>query len=291
VTAAEPRLLGPAEVRRLAAGLDLSPTKKLGQNFVHDPNTVRRIVRIAGIVPGDLTLEVGPGLGSLTLGLLEAGARVRAVEIDGRLARLLPETVAGQGGLDSAARLDVVHGDALTVPLDAGPTALVANLPYNVAVPVLLRVLADVPTVASGVVMVQAEVGERLAAGPGSKQYGAPSVKAAWYGPFVLAGSVGRSVFWPVPNVDSVLVRFARGPERGDVALRRAVFRVVDAAFQQRRKTLRQALSGIAGGANEAAALLERAGIDPSERGERLAIGAYLALGRLLAERDGLATA
>jgi 16S rRNA (adenine1518-N6/adenine1519-N6)-dimethyltransferase len=276
------RLLGAAEIRRLAAGLDLAPTKKLGQNFVHDANTVRRIARIAGVAPGDVALEVGPGLGSLTLGLLEAGARVLAVEIDGRLARLLPATVTEQGGPQAVARLDVLEGDALAVPLPAGATALVANLPYNVAVPVLLRVLAEVPTIASGVVMVQAEVGERLAAPPGSKIYGAPSVKAAWYGGFALAGTVGRGVFWPVPNVDSVLVRFRRGESRGDETLRRSVFRVVDAAFQQRRKTLRQALAGIAGGTAAAETLLRSAGIDPGERGERLGIDAYVTLGRLL---------
>jgi 16S rRNA (adenine1518-N6/adenine1519-N6)-dimethyltransferase len=286
VDLAEPvRLLGAAEIRRLAAGLDLAPTKRLGQNFVHDANTVRRIVRIAGVEPGDVALEVGPGLGSLTLGLLEVRARVLAVEIDGRLARLLPATVAEQAGPEVASRLEVLEGDALAVPLPAGPTVLVANLPYNVAVPVLLRVLAEVPTIASGVVMVQAEVGERLAAPPGSKIYGAPSVKAAWYGDFALAGAVGRAVFWPVPNVDSVLVRFRLGRPPGDDALRRSVFRVVDAAFQQRRKTLRQALSGITGGTAGAEALLRAAGVDPGERGERLGIDAYVQLGRLLLER------
>jgi 16S rRNA (adenine1518-N6/adenine1519-N6)-dimethyltransferase len=291
VTADEVRLLGAADIRRLAAGLDLAPTKRLGQNFVHDANTVRRIVRIAGVAPGDLALEVGPGLGSLTLGLLEAGARVLAVEIDGRLARLLAATVAEQGGAAAASRLEVVEGDALAVPLQHGPTALVANLPYNVAVPVLLRVLAEVPTIASGVVMVQAEVGERLAAPPGSKVYGAPSVKAAWYGSFTLAGAVSRAVFWPVPNVDSVLVRFAREAARGDEALRRSVFRVVDAAFQQRRKTLRQALAGVAGGAGEADALLRATGVDPGERGERLGVDAYVALGRALLDRPRPETA
>jgi 16S rRNA (adenine1518-N6/adenine1519-N6)-dimethyltransferase len=284
VTAAEVRLLGAAEIRRLAAGLDLAPTKRLGQNFVHDANTVRRIVRIAGVAPGAVALEIGPGLGSLTLGLLEAGAKVLAVEIDGRLARLLPATVAEQGGGAAATRLEVLEGDALAVPLPAGPTVLVANLPYNVAVPVLLRVLAEVPTITSGVVMVQAEVGERLAAPPGSKVYGAPSVKAAWYGDFALAGPVGRGVFWPVPNVDSVLVRFGRGDSRGNEPLRRSVFRVVDAAFQQRRKTLRQALAGVAGGTAGAEALLRAAGVDPGERGERLGIDAYVALGRLLSD-------
>jgi 16S rRNA (adenine1518-N6/adenine1519-N6)-dimethyltransferase len=195
--------------------------------------------------------------------------------------------VAEQGGVAATARLEVLEGDALAVPLPAGPTVLVANLPYNVAVPVLLRVLAEVPTIASGVVMVQAEVGERLAAPPGSKVYGAPSVKAAWYGDFALAGTVGRTVFWPVPNVDSVLVRFGRGEPRGDETLRRSVFRVVDAAFQQRRKTLRQALAGVTGGTAGAEDLLRAGGVDPGERGERLGVDAYVTLGRILQDGRG----
>jgi len=276
------RLLGAADVRRLAEALEVSPTKRLGQNFVHDANTVRRIVRLAEVVPGERVLEIGPGLGSLTLGLLEAGAEVVAVELDRRLAAALPDTVAAQAS-DAADRLTVVAGDALRVPIPGEPVRLVANLPYNVSVPVLLRLLADVPSLAAAVVMVQAEVGERLAAPPGSKVYGAPSVKAAWYGRCAIAGTVGRQVFWPVPNVDSVLVRFDRGAPRGDTALRDRVFRLVDAAFAQRRKTLRQALGAAVGGTAAAGALLAAAGIDPAERGERLDVDAFTALAKAAA--------
>ena len=272
------RLLGASDVRRLAAALDVSPTKKLGQNFVHDANTVRRIVRLAGVEASDTALEVGPGLGSLTLGLLETGARVVAVEIDGRLAGALPATALEFAGAEGAGRLRVVTGDAMTAAVPQAPGRLVANLPYNVAVPILLRLLADVPSLTAGVVMVQAEVGERLAAPPGSKIYGGPSVKAAWYGRFALAGTVPRGVFWPVPNVDSVLVRFEVGARRGDEALRRRVFRLVDGAFSQRRKTLRQALAPVVGDAAAATELLIAAGVDPGERGERLDLDAYLAL-------------
>ena len=272
-------LLGAADVRRLAAALDVSPTKSLGQNFVHDANTVRRIVRIAGVQPTDEVLEVGPGLGSLTLGLLESAAAVTAIEIDGRLADALPATAAQR--LPAAAdRLTVVTGDAMKVPVPGAPVRLVANLPYNVAVPILLRLLAEVPSLTSGVVMVQAEVGERLAAPPGSKVYGSPSVKGAWYGPFSLAGTVPRGVFWPVPNVDSVLVRFERGAPRGDEALRLEVFRLVDAAFVQRRKTLRQSLAPVLGGASAAAEVLERAGVDPSLRGEVLEVERFVDIAR-----------
>lgn len=272
-------LLGAADVRRVAERLGVSPTKSLGQNFVHDANTVRRIVRIAGVDAAGPVLEVGPGLGSLTLGLLETGAPVTAVEIDARLAAALPGTAAERLPAD-AARLHVVTGDAIRVPIPGEPRRLVANLPYNVAVPILLRLLADVPSLASGVVMVQAEVGERLAAAPGSKVYGAPSVKAAWYGPFSLAGTVPRGVFWPVPNVDSVLVRFERGTPPGDEALRLAVFRLVDAAFVQRRKTLRQSLAPVLGGASAAAEVLERAGVDPGLRGERLDVDRFVDIAR-----------
>ncbi len=273
----EVRLLGAADVRALAQRLDIAPTKKLGQNFVHDANTVRRIVRLADVQPGERVLEIGPGLGSLTLGLLEAGARVTAVELDRRLAAALPGTV-GELAPAAAGRITVVEGDALRVPIPDEPVRLVANLPYNVSVPVLLRLLADVPSLAAAVVMVQAEVGERLAAPPGSKTYGSPSVKAAWYGRCAIAGTVPRAVFWPVPNVDSVLVRVERGTAPGDEALRERVFRLVDAAFAQRRKTLRQALAGAVGGTAAAGALLTRAGIDPGERGERLGIQAFVAL-------------
>jgi len=263
-------LLGPAEIRGLAAELDVRPTKKLGQNFVHDPNTVRRIVELAGITPDDVVLEVGPGLGSLTLGLLATGARVVAVEIDPKLAERLPKTVAERGP-EAAERLTVVGADALRVTREqlGEPTALVANLPYNVAVPVVLHLLAEVPSLKTGLVMVQTEVADRMAAGPGSRIYGVPSVKLAWYGTARKVAAVPRSVFWPVPNVDSALVAF----ERGDTTAsedRERLFGLVDAAFSQRRKTLRAALAGWAGSAERAGELLTAAGIDPKTRGEQL---------------------
>ena len=272
-----PRLLGPAEIRDLAEVLDVTPTKKLGQNFVHDGNTVRRIVQAAGVQPGETVLEIGPGLGSLTLGLLEAGASVIAVEIDRRLAEQLPHTVRL---MQPGRSLTVVHDDALRVTeLPGDPVRLVANLPYNVSVPVLLHLLEHFPTLRAGIVMVQAEVGHRLAADPGSKVYGAPSVKAAWYGRWRLAGQVSRMVFWPVPNVDSVLVGFERDEEPGTEAERRATFALVDAAFQQRRKMLRQSLSNVLGGSSaSAAAALERAGVDPQSRGEQLRVDDFLAI-------------
>ena len=274
-----PRLLGPAEIRDLAELLDVTPTKKLGQNFVHDGNTVRRIVQTAGVQPGETVLEIGPGLGSLTIGLLEAGASVVAVEIDRRLAEQLPHTVSI---MQPGRPLTVVHDDALRVTeLPGEPVRLVANLPYNVSVPVLLHLLEHFPSLRAGIVMVQAEVGHRLAADPGSKVYGAPSVKAAWYGNWRLAGQVSRMVFWPVPNVDSVLVGFERDEEPGTEAERRATFALVDAAFQQRRKMLRQALSGVLGGSSAAAAAaLERAGVDPQTRGEQLRVEDFLAIAR-----------
>lgn len=278
-----PRLLGPAEIRDLAQMLDVTPTKKLGQNFVHDANTVRRIVQAAGVQRGETVLEVGPGLGSLTLGLLEAGADVTAVEIDGRLATQLPHTVSI---MQPGTRLTVVHDDALRVtelPGDS-PVRLVANLPYNVSVPVLLHLLEHLPSLQSGIVMVQAEVGQRLAADPGSKVYGGPSVKAAWYGDWRLAGQVSRMVFWPVPNVDSVLVGFERHDQPGTEEERRATFALVDAAFQQRRKMMRQSLSTVLGGSSaSAAAVLERAGIDPRARGEQLGVAEFLAIARAAA--------
>ncbi|MDL9980672.1 16S rRNA (adenine(1518)-N(6)/adenine(1519)-N(6))-dimethyltransferase RsmA [Microbacterium candidum] len=270
-------LLGAAEIRALAADLDVTPTKKLGQNFVVDANTVRKIVHVAGVQAGERVVEVGPGLGSLTLAILEARASVTAVEIDHRLAERLPETAAEHGVAPGA--LTVVDADAMRVTdLPGDPTVLVANLPYNVSVPVLLHFLETFPHLQRGVVMVQAEVGERLAAPPGSKTYGAPSVKAAWYGPWRLAGTVSRQVFWPVPNVDSVLVAFERDAEpRGDEELRVSTFRLVDAAFQQRRKMLRQALSQVLGGsAAEASAVLERAGVAPTARGEDLTVDEYV---------------
>lgn len=281
-----PRLLGPAEIRDLAGLLGVTPTKKLGQNFVHDANTVRRIVQVAGVERGETVLEIGPGLGSLTLGLLEVGADVIAVEIDGRLAEQLPHTARV---MQPDRHLTVVHADALRVTtLPGAPTRLVANLPYNVSVPVLLHLLEHVPSLTSGIVMVQAEVGHRLAAEPGSKVYGSPSVKAAWYGRWRIAGQVSRMVFWPVPNVDSVLVGFERGPAPGDPpgteAERLAVFELVDAAFQQRRKMLRQSLSARLGGSAAAAtAVLERAGVDPQARGEQLTVDDFLRIARAAA--------
>ncbi len=275
-------LLGPAEVRDLAELLGVTPTKKLGQNFVHDANTVRRIVACASLPPGSTVLEVGPGLGSLTLGLLEAGHPVVAVEIDKRLAEQLPRTVEQ---LQPSARLEVVAADAMRVtelPDRFGPpTSLVANLPYNISVPVLLHLLATFPSIARTLVMVQAEVGQRLAAGPGSKIYGSPSVKAAWYGEWRLAGLVSRQVFWPVPNVDSVLVGMKRRSDPpGTEAERQRLFALVDAAFGQRRKMLRQALAEHFGSSAEASAALERAGLAPTARGEQLVMRDYLALAR-----------
>jgi 16S rRNA (adenine1518-N6/adenine1519-N6)-dimethyltransferase len=267
-------LLGPVDVRRLAAELDIRPTKKLGQNFVHDPNTVRRIVAVAELTPDDVVLEVGPGLGSLTLALLPACASVVAVEIDPVLASRLPQT-ASERAPELASRLHVVLGDAMRVlaaDLPVAPTALVANLPYNVAVPVVLHLMAELPSLRKGLVMVQAEVADRMAAGPGSKVYGVPSVKLAWYADARRAGAVPRSVFWPVPNVDSALVAFRRRSALVSSVDRRALFSLVDAAFAQRRKTMRAALAGWAGSAVEAERRLVLAGVDPGIRGEQLSV-------------------
>ncbi|WP_197318690.1 16S rRNA (adenine(1518)-N(6)/adenine(1519)-N(6))-dimethyltransferase RsmA [Saccharomonospora sp. NB11] len=268
-----PGLLGASEIRRLATALGVRPTKKLGQNFVHDANTVRRIVELADVRGDEPVLEVGPGLGSLTLGLLAAGARVSAVEIDPVLAGRLPTTVA-EHAPEAAARLDVLERDALRLRADelpVEPTALVANLPYNVAVPVVLHLLAELPSLRRALVMVQTEVADRMAAEPGSRIYGVPSVKLAWYGRARKVASVSRSVFWPVPNVDSSLVAFERTapPEGAD---RDAVFTAIDAAFAQRRKTLRAALASWAGSGERAASVLTAAGIDPATRGERLTV-------------------
>ena len=270
-------LLGPADIRRLAAELDVRPTKKLGQNFVHDPNTVRRIVAAAGVGPDDTVLEVGPGLGSLTLALLPAVRRVVAVEIDPVLAGRLPRTVTERAP-GVADRLTVVNADALkTTAADLHePTALVANLPYNVSVPVVLHLLAELPTMTRALVMVQAEVADRMAAGPGSKVYGVPSVKIAWYAEARRVATVPRSVFWPVPNVDSALVLLTRRESpTGD---RAAVFDVVDAAFAQRRKTLRAALATWAGSAGQAETILARAGVEPASRGETLSVDDFCAI-------------
>lgn len=274
-------LLGAAEIRSLASELDVTPTKKLGQNFVVDANSVRKIVHVAAVRPGESVVEVGPGLGSLTLAILETGATVTAVEIDHRLAARLAETATAHGVPPGA--LTVVDADALRITeLPGDPTVLVANLPYNVSVPVLLHFLETFPRLERGVVMVQAEVGERLAAPPGSKVYGAPSAKAAWYGAWRLAGTVSRQVFWPVPNVDSVLVAFHRdAATRGTEEERRRTFQIVDAAFQQRRKMLRQALAAVLGGtAAEASAVMESAGVDPTSRGEQLSIDDFLRIAR-----------
>ena len=272
-------LLGGGDVRALATRLGIRPTKTLGQNFVHDANTVRRIVRCADLTPGESVLEVGPGLGSLTLGLLEAGATVTAVEIDPVLAQALALTVAERLP-EAVERLHVVELDALalsqrTMPSGPTPTALVANLPYNVAVPIVLHLLDVLPSLRSVLVMVQAEVAERLAAGPGSKAYGIPSVKAAWYATASRAGGVPRSVFWPVPNVDSGLVRLVRR-ESPTAARREDVFAVIDQAFAQRRKMLRSALAPWAGSVVAAEALLRAASVDPRTRGETLDIGAFV---------------
>ncbi len=325
-------LLGASEIRALAESLGVSPTKKWGQNFVHDANTVRKIVTTAALTPGEAVVEVGPGLGSLTLGLLEAGHPVTAIEIDPRLAERLPATIAEHGV--PAGMLTVVQSDALAVTaLPSAPTALVANLPYNVSVPVLIHLLETFPTIRRVLVMVQAEVGHRLAAVPGSKVYGVPSVKAAWWGNWAVEGTVSRRVFWPEPNVDSVLVGMTAhdaiaaaataamvtgsetetaapatateaetvaattatetaapdtAPETAtletaqaeihDDVLRRRVFALADAAFGQRRKTLRQALSALAGSTDSAASLCERAGIDPGARGEQLTLADYIRL-------------
>lgn len=268
-------LLGPAQVRDLAGRLGVRPTKSRGQNFVVDAGTIRRIVRVAEVRAGEHVVEVGPGLGSLTLGLLEAGARVTAIEIDPLLARALPETVAAVAP-GAADRLTVRTQDALAVTeLPGEPTALVANLPYNVAVPVLLTFLARFPSLERLLVMVQAEVADRLAAPPGSRTYGIPSAKAAWYADVRRAGNVGRSVFWPVPRVDSALVAFRRREPPTTVATREQVFAVIDTAFAQRRKTLRAALSGLAGSGAAAEAALVAAGVDPTARGEVLAVADF----------------
>lgn len=266
-------LLDPRTIRQLAAELDLRPTKQRGQNFVHDPNTVRRIVAAARLGADDVALEIGPGLGSLTLGLLQAVAWVHAIEIDERLAGRLARTVAERlPGAEQ--RLNVTEADALVVDAldDPQPTAVVANLPYNVSVPVLLHVLATFPAIRQGLVMVQAEVADRLAAGPGSKIYGVPSVKLAWYCSSRRVGSVPPAVFWPVPNVDSGLVALERRDPPKTTATRQQVFALIDAAFAQRRKMLRSALAGVYGSSAQASVALEAADIDPQARGEVLEV-------------------
>jgi len=304
-TLREPALLGPAEVRALAERLGVRPTKQLGQNFVIDPNTIRRIVRAAGLRPDDTVVEIGPGLGSLTLGLLGAARRVVAVEIDPVLAAALPATIAERFpeaaadsntdadatiGADSttdahtvgAPRFTLVQADALRITSaqlpGPAPTAMVANLPYNVAVPVLLHMLEHFPSLERVLIMVQAEVADRLAAEPGGRVYGVPSVKARWYASVRRAGSIGKNVFWPAPHVESGLVALERREPPTTLASRKEVFAVVDAAFAQRRKTLRAALSGWAGSAARAEEILRRAGVDPAARGEALAVDQYAAI-------------
>ena len=282
------RLLGPAEIRELADAHGIMPTKKLGQNFVHDAGTVRKIVAKAGVTPGQVVLEVGPGLGSLTLGLLEARAIVEAVELDGGLARALPSTVAARGG-DWASRLFVVNMDALDLrasDLPRAPSALVANLPYNVAVPILLTALANLPSLESALVMVQREVADRLVAPKGSKTYGAPTVKLAWYGQSSRVGIVGPNVFWPRPNVDSALVRTTvSSTSRGGTELRDATFALVDAAFEQRRKMVRASLRSLIPDGVELGRMFADAGISSEARPEALEIDDFVALARAWVQR------
>lgn len=271
-------LLGAREIRELAESLGIRPTKKLGQNFVIDPNTVQRIVRAADVVPTDRVLEVGPGLGSLTLALLQEVASVIAIEIDPVLAEQLPRTIAAHMP-ERAESLTLIVSDAMKVDAVPGePTALVANLPYNVSVPVLLHLLEVVPSIRTALVMVQKEVAERLAADPGSRTYGIPSLKARWYGEVRMAGNIGRHVFWPEPNVDSALVRVDRREQPTCESSREWVFRVIDTAFAQRRKSLRGALALLAGSPDLAEQALRAAGIDPGRRGEALTLTEFIAL-------------
>jgi 16S rRNA (adenine1518-N6/adenine1519-N6)-dimethyltransferase len=267
-------LLGAAQIRELAAQLDLKPVKSLGQNFVIDSNVCTKIVRTAGVTSDDIALEIGPGLGSLTLAMLAVAKSVIAVEIDQRLAQQLPITVAQH--FEHPENLTVINKDALAVnDLPVAPTVLVANLPYNVSVPVLLHLLEKFPTLRTGVVMVQAEVADRLAAKPGGKEYGIPSVKAAWWAEVKNVGTVSRSIFWPAPNVDSKLVGFTRRETAGSEESRVKVFTIIDAAFAQRRKMLRSALSSLYGSSSAAEAILIKAGIDPTLRGEALQIESF----------------
>ncbi|MCO1340218.1 16S rRNA (adenine(1518)-N(6)/adenine(1519)-N(6))-dimethyltransferase [Kocuria polaris] len=271
-------LLGATEIRRLADELDVRPTKTLGQNFVIDGNTIRRIVAAAHIEPDEIVLEVGPGLGSLTLGLLDAAARVVAVEIDPKLAARLPRTIE-EFRPEKAGSLDVVLSDAMRVrELPHPPTALVANLPYNVAVPVVLHLFEHFPSLRHGLVMVQDEVADRLAAKPGSKIYGVPSVKSTWYADMRKAGVVGKNVFWPAPKINSGLVGFSRHEPPATPASREQVFAAIDAAFAQRRKTLRAALAGWAGSAAAAETALRAARVDPQARGEKLSVEEFAAI-------------
>jgi 16S rRNA (adenine1518-N6/adenine1519-N6)-dimethyltransferase len=272
-------LLGAAEIRALAAQLDLKPAKALGQNFVIDANICRKIVKLAGVSSTDVALEIGPGLGSLTLALLDVAAAVMAIEIDQRLAAQLP--VTSKSHSEHFANLTVINEDALQVSqLPQSPTVLVANLPYNISIPVLLHYLEKFPTIRSGIVMVQAEVADRLVAKPGTKDYGIPSVKTAWWAHMSSAGSVSRSVFWPAPNVDSKLVAFVRHEPLGDERLRSRVFTVIDSAFSQRRKMLRSALKNWLESSESAQEVLVKAGIDPTLRGEALVVEEFARIAR-----------
>ena len=272
-------LLGAGEIRKLAAELDLRPTKKLGQNFVIDPNTIRKIVAAANLGPLDKVVEIGPGLGSLTLGLLEKVDQLVAIEFDEKLAKRLGETLKQKAPEKSC---QIIHADAMNVTeLDIQPDALVANLPYNISVPVILHFLESFPSISKVLVLVQAEVAARLVAGPGPKTYGSPSVKLAWYGKATPAGVVSRSIFWPVPNVDSALVYFEKRSTALPTQLRAEVFRVIDGAFAQRRKTLRQALSNWAGSPDLAEQILVKAGVSPQARGEDLSIDDFIEVAKL----------
>lgn len=275
------RLLGASDIRRIAAELEVRPTKVWGQNFVIDANTVRSIVRAADVTDTTDVVEVGPGLGSLTLALLESAHSVTAIEIDPKLAERLPLT-AKEFAPDYAAKLQVIGGDALQVrELEIAPTALVANLPYNVSVPVLLHLLKTFPSIQTALVMVQAEVAERLAAAPGSRIYGVPSVKAAWYGNAKRVATIGRNVFWPAPNVDSALIRIDRHAAPLANVDEVELFRIVDAAFSQRRKMLRSALADWAGSSERATAILQLAGVDPTKRGEALTVQDFIAIAQV----------
>ena len=276
-------LLGATEIRALAAQLDVRPAKSLGQNFVIDANVCRKIVRLAGVSPADIALEIGPGLGSLTLALLDEAAEVIAIEIDTRLATQLPLTVASHS--EKGANLTVINEDALRISaLPKSPTILVANLPYNISVPVLLHYLETFSSIRAGIVMVQAEVADRLVAKPGTKDYGIPSLKAAWWAQMSHAGVVSRSVFWPAPNVDSKLASFVRRQEPDTEEIRLLAFAAIDAAFSQRRKMLRSALSTWIGGSTTVESVLNRAGIDPTLRGETLVIEQYCSIARAVKE-------
>ena len=278
-------LLGAGEIRQIAESLDLRPTKSLGQNFVIDGNTCQKIVRLAGITSSDHVVEIGPGLGSLTLALLQASDKVTAIEIDKRLADQLEITAKSHGA--SLKDLVIINADAMEVDEIAGrPDKLVANLPYNISVQVLLTFLEKFESITSGIVMVQSEVAERLAAKPGSKIYGVPSAKAAWWADLQLADSVSRSIFWPIPKVDSSLVKFTRHKPLGDETLRKLTFELVDRAFGQRRKMLRSIYADLAGGSTQAEQLLIASGIEPTIRGEALTIDDFLAIARQLDRRS-----